>query len=205
MTKILRIDASTRATDSVSRKLGDAVQAQLLAKTPHASLQHRVLADAPIEHIQNITIQGFYTPAEQMTPALQVATKLSDMVIAEVVAADILIITTPMYNFSIPSSLKAWIDQLVRIGKTFSYDGSNFQGLLTGKTVYVNVAYGAPGYLNDGPFAGADFVKPYLTFLFGFLGMTDVKFISAEATTADTNTVVQNIEKANAAIKQILA
>jgi FMN-dependent NADH-azoreductase len=106
-----------------------------------------------------------------------------------VVDADVLLIATPMYNFSVPSALKAWIDQIVRIGHTFSYDGKDFAGLLPGRRAFIMVACGAGGYLDGGPFAAADFVQPYLRFLLGFLGITDVTFVAIEHTTADAATV----------------
>ena len=201
MTNILRIDASSRIEDSYSRQLGDVVEQSLKSQLPNANVVHRDLAAAPLEHIRKITIAGFYTPAEKLTDELRQATSLSDDVIAEVKNAEILLITTPMYNFSIPSALKAWIDQLVRIGHTFSYDGSAFTGLLPGRKAYVVVAYGAPGYTNSGPFAAADFVTPYLRFLLQFLGISDVTFFTAEGTTGDSESVTRELDMAKLAIK----
>jgi FMN-dependent NADH-azoreductase len=99
-----------------------------------------------------------------------------------------------MYNFSLPSALKSWIDHVVRINRTFSYDGKNFVGLVKAKRVVVVAAFGAGGY--GGDLAAADFVTPYLKFLFGFLGVSDVTVIPAEATTADAATVASNIDRA---------
>ncbi len=194
-TSILRIDASSRSSGSFSRTIGDVVERSLLAKHQGANFTRRDLAQQQIEHIRNETIIGYYTPKEAMTEELKAVTLTSDEVIAEAIRADILLITTPMYNFSIPSALKAWIDQLVRIGRTFNYDGSSFTGLLPGKQAYVVIAYGAGGYSNGGPLANADFAKPYLLFLLGFLGIQDVTFVPVEATTADPATVSREVEK----------
>lgn len=205
MTTILRIDASARDTGSVSRGLGDTLERRLLAATPNARVVRRDLVAAPLPHIAQETIAGYYTPADQMTDALRRATALSDELIGELTAADVVIVTVPMYNFSIPSALKAWIDQIVRIGRTFSYDGSGFTGLVGGKKVYVVAAYGAAGYAPGEPFAAADFLTPYLRFLFGFLGMTDVTVFPVEATTAAPEVVAANRARAEQAIAGTLA
>jgi FMN-dependent NADH-azoreductase len=197
MTTILRIDSSSRLDGSQSRLIGNSLEKALVGSLPGATVSRRDLGATPVEHIRNQTIAGFYTSAEAMTADLRQATALSDAVIGEVKAADILLITTPMYNFSIPSALKAWIDQLVRIGQTFAYDGKSFTGLLPGKKAYVVVAYGAGGYTNNGPFAAADFVQPYLRFLLGFLGITDVTFVTVESTTGDPDTVARELKKAD--------
>lgn len=203
-TSILRIDASSRTSGSFSRDIGGDVERSLLAKHPGATIIRRDLARQHIEHIRPETIVGYYTPSEAMTDELRAATLTSDEIIAEAKRADILLITTPMYNFSIPSALKAWIDQLVRIGRTFNYDGSSFTGLLPGKQAYVVIAYGAGGYSDGGPLAGADFAKPYLSFLLGFLGIQDVTFVPVEATTADPATVSREIEKAKQKVRTSL-
>jgi FMN-dependent NADH-azoreductase len=200
MTNILRIDSSSRLEGSYSRQVGDLLEKALVARTAGARVSRRDLGAKPIEHIRNTTIAGYYTPADKMTAELKAATAVSDDVIGEVKAADILLITTPMYNFSIPSSLKAWIDQLVRIGQTFAYDGKSFTGLLPGRKAYVVVAYGAGGYTNGGPFEAADFVQPYLKFLLGFLGITDVTFITVESTTGDGDTIAREMRTAETAI-----
>jgi FMN-dependent NADH-azoreductase len=205
MTTILRVDASSRSQGSHSRMLGDKIEHALLACNPNARVLRRELASAPIEHIRTTTIQGYYTPTEAMTAELRDATAISDAVISEVKSADTLLITTPMYNFSIPSALKAWIDQLVRIGHTFAYDGSNFTGLLPGKKAVIAIAYGAGGYLRGGPFSGADFVQPYLRFLLNFLGVQDVRFLGIEQTTADAATIADETQRAEAEIQRMLA
>lgn len=185
MATLLRIDASARVEGSVSRQLGDSFEASWRAHNVGGTVVHRDLADSPVAQIANDTIAGFYTPAEAMTEELRSATATSDALIAEIRAADELLVTTPMYNFGVPAALKAWIDQIVRIGHTFSYDGTSFTGLVTGKRVTIAIAYGAGGYGEGGPLASLDLVRPYLQLLFGFLGFTDVRFASVEATTGD--------------------
>ena len=198
MPTLLRIDASSRNTASHSRALGDAFEAEWRALHPDAAIVRRDLAAEPVPHIADATIAGFYAAPEAMTPELREATALSDALIAELTVADVLLITTPMYNFSVPSALKAWVDQIVRIGRTFSYDGANFTGLVTGRRAVVACAYGAAGYGEGGPLAAFDLLRSYLQLLLGFLGFTDVRFVTAEATTADEATVAANVTRAQA-------
>ena len=196
MTTLLRIDASSRQTGSHSRTLGDSFEAEWLSHNPGATIVRRDLVAEPLPHIADTTIAGFYTPPEAMTADLRHATALSDTLIAELKSADLLLITTPMYNFTVPSALKAWVDQIVRIGHTFSYDGKSFTGLVTGKRAVVACAYGAAGYGDANALGSYDLLKSYLQLLLGFLGFTDVKFVSTEATTADDATVRSNSERA---------
>src|SRR5262249_49884750 len=151
-----------RTDGSYSRDLTDAFIAKWLERHPSDQVIVRDLVAVPIPHITDITIKGYYTPADQMDATLKAATALSDSLIQELRSGDVLVLSLPMYNFSIPSAFKAWIDQIVRIGHTFSYDGKSFTGLLPAKRAFVMVAYGAGGYLDGGPFAGADFVQPYI-------------------------------------------
>jgi FMN-dependent NADH-azoreductase len=205
MTTLLRIDSSSRHQGSHSRDLGGAFEREWLGRYPDTQILRRDLASQPIPHIADMTIAGFYTPSEQFTEDLRQATALSDQLIAELMAADVLLITTPMYNFSIPSALKAWIDHVVRIGRTFSYDGQSFTGLVTDKPAYVICAYGASGYLNDGPLSAYNLMQSYLQLLLGFLGFTSVSFIGAEATTAEEATVMSNLTLARNAVVDVVA
>lgn len=165
----------------------------------------RDLANTPLPHISAETITGYYTPADQLTPALRAATALSDTLIEELQSADVLVLSAPIYNFSVPSSLKAWIDHISRVGKTFAYDGKSFTGLLKAKRVYLLIAYGAGGYGPDGGLAALDHITPYLKQLFAFLGATDIRVIPLEATTADTATVEAGVRAAISAIDREVA
>lgn len=204
MTTILRVDASSRDLGSVTRNVGDYLEGTLTANLGSKVIR-RDLTKMPLPHIGPMTIVGYYTPADQMTDALRGATALSDELIGEVKSADVLLLTVPMYNFSVPSALKAWIDQIVRVGHTFAYDGTSFSGLLTGKKAYIVCAYGASGYAAGQPFNVANFVEPYLRFLLNFLGIADVTFFSVEATTGDEETIQVNSDAARKAIDVALA
>ncbi|MEZ5707673.1 MAG: NAD(P)H-dependent oxidoreductase [Burkholderiaceae bacterium] len=201
---LLRIDSSARVDGSHSRQLADWAQAAWQAAHPGGELIRRDLTTQPIGHIQAATIQGFYTPDAQMTPETRAALAQSDELIAELMGAHTLLISAPIYNFSVPSALKAWIDQVVRINRTFRFDGQGFEGLVKQPRVVLALAYGASGYA-AGPMAGLDHLRPYLTSLFQFLGMTDVRVLTAEATTADANTVSSSLAAAKAQVHTLFA
>ena len=174
MTTLLRIDSSSRLDGSWSRRFGDELVAHL---APTRTIT-RDLTEKPVPHIALATIGAFFSDAATHGVAEKQATTLSDELIAEIEAADDILITVPMYNFGVPSALKAWIDQIVRVGRTFSFDGQAFGGLVKGKRAFVVIAYGAAGYAGD--FKPADFVAPYLTFVLNFLGIMDVTVIPIE-------------------------
>lgn len=205
MSNLLRIDASPRTSGSYSRDLGDYFEDLWRRQNPAGRVTRRDLAAQPVIHIAQSTVVGFYTPADQMTAELRNATAISDRLIAELQSTDALLLTTPIYNFTVPSGLKAWIDQVVRIGHTFSYDGQSFNGLVKADRAYVICAYGMGGYLDDGPSASVDFLKPYLSVLLHFLGISDVRFVGVEATAADAQTVAAGMLKARAGIDTLLA
>lgn len=199
MAKLLRIDASARTTDSHSRTLADEVQSQWQAANPGGDVLLRDLARDPIGPIENDTIVGYYTPAEQMTAELRTATAQSDLLIAELMEADALLISSPMYNFSVPAVLKAWIDQVVRIGQTFVFtDDGNLKGVVTGKPAYITTAIGAQ--FSGTPLESMDFLRPYLKTLLGFIGFEQIEIFSLESTTMDESQFALN---KNATMTQI--
>jgi FMN-dependent NADH-azoreductase len=178
---LLRIDSSARNAGSVSRRLADAAEASWLAAHPGGTVKRRDLARDPIAHIGDATIEGFYAPDEAIDARLRAATAQSDELIAELSAAHTVLVAAPIYNFSVPSSLKAWIDQVVRIRRTFAYEDGQFRGLVLGPRAVLALAYGAGGYA--GPLAQMDHLRPYLTSVLHFLGIEDVRVVAAEATT----------------------
>lgn len=200
---LLRIDASARKNGSLSRQLADGIEQAWLNAHPDGLVQRRDLVQVPLPHISDLTIQGYYTPAEQMTNTLREATALSDALIAELKSAHTVLISAPIYNFSLPSALKAWIDQVVRIGHTFAYDGQRFTGLVTQPRAVLALAYGAAGY--QGPMKDMDHLRPYLTQLLGFLGLPRVDVVAVEATTADAETVAAATRAAEASIPGLFA
>jgi FMN-dependent NADH-azoreductase len=149
-------------------------------------------------------VAAAYTPEEARTAEQKEVLGVSDSLIEDLQKADEYVIGVPMHNFSIPSTLKLWIDQVARAGKTFSYGASGAKGLLTGKKATLLMASGAV-YEHGSPFAAFNFVTPYLRTIFGFLGVTDVIFITAEGTSQlSTGTIdrqaflAPSLEKVNA-------
>jgi FMN-dependent NADH-azoreductase len=142
---------------------------------PQARVIERDLTRNPVPHLDETTLTGFATPAERRTPAQLAAVARSDALIAELKQADTVVIGVPMYNFGIPSPLKAWIDHVARAGITFKYTETGPIGLLPGKKVYVLAARG-------GQYAGTsgDVQTAYLKQVLGFLGLTDIEFVYAE-------------------------
>lgn len=176
---ILRIDSSAGGVDSVSRRLGDEVVARLLAQHPDAQVTTIDLAGG-MPHIDDRWVQANLTPADQRDAAQQARLTESDAAIATLRAADAVVVTAPIYNFSIPSVLKAWIDHVCRAGLTFRYTAEGPQGLLHDRPVYLAMASGGV------PFGSAvDFASSYLRQVFRFIGIEDVRLVGAERVAAD--------------------
>jgi len=172
--RVLRIDASARVEGSVTRQLADMMLRELDERAPGVSVARRDVSQGlPF-------VDAAWVGANQTEPDARDATQRqalagSDELVAEVMAADVLVIATPIYNFSVPASLKAWIDQVARARLTFRYTEHGPQGLLTGKKAYVIVASGGTEVGS-----GIDFATPWLKFVLGFLGITDVEVIAAD-------------------------
>ena len=169
---ILHIISSPRKGESFSIKLGNAIIEKLQAANSGSTVKVHDLTNKPFPHLEEAHLQSFFTPAESRTPEQQEAVRHSDEAIAEIMAADTIVIDAPLYNFGIPSTLKAWIDHIARAGVTFRYTAAGPEGLVKGKKIYVAMASG--GVYSEGPMTSYDFVPPYLKAVLGFLGMTDV-------------------------------
>ncbi len=168
---ILRLDASARHAGSASRSFADAV----LAEVPRASITRRDLADG-VPQIPGAHTSGTFTAPDDRSPEEAEALALSDELFAELKAADTLVIASATYNFNIPASLKAWIDQVTRAGMAFRYTETGPEGLLTGKRALVlRASAGTPTGADN------DFATPYLRFVLGFVGITDVTFLDVPA------------------------
>lgn len=176
MSNILVLNSSAAGEASVSRLLVADAVAELTERLPGAQVVFRDLAADPIPHLLPSTING--VRGQPTSPAELEARALSDKLIAELRAADVIVIGAPMYNFSVPTTLRTWFDHVLRAGETFSYSEAGPKGLLTGKRVIVVESRG--GFYSDGPAVGADFQEPYLRHLLGFVGLTDVTFVRAE-------------------------
>lgn len=176
MSNILVLNSSVSGEASISRLLVADAVTELTQRDPAAKLVFRDLAANPVPHLMPDTVAG--VRAQASTPAEQAARALSDELIAELRAADTIVIGAPMYNFSIPTTLRSWFDHVLRAGETFSYSEAGPKGLLTGKKVIVVESRG--GLYSEGPAQAIDFQEPYLRQLLGFVGLTDVTFVRAE-------------------------
>ena len=175
--KLLQIDSSAR-TSSVTRRLTAKFAEEWRKKHPDGEVIQRDLSVTAPPLITD-DWGGTYLEDSMLTPAQRAYLSASDELIDEIKAADTIVIGAPMYNFSIPSSLKAWIDQIVRKGKTFAYGPNGQQGLLVKKKVVIVTSRG--GAYEKGTASEAfDFQEPYLRHILGFIGVTDVTFIHAE-------------------------
>jgi FMN-dependent NADH-azoreductase len=174
---LLQIDSSARG-GSVTRRLTTKFVEEWRTKHPTGEVIYRDLAATmlpPITDDWNAT----RIETSKLTQSQRTYLSTSDALIEELQRADTIVIGSPMYNFAIPSLLKAWIDQIVRVGKTVAYGPQGPKGLLENKKVVVITARGG-SYRKDGPTAKFDFQEPYLRHIFGFIGLTDIMFIHAE-------------------------
>jgi FMN-dependent NADH-azoreductase len=178
MKKILNIQSSPRGKASFSIQLADAIVSKIIAAYPGSEVETIDLVKMSFPHLEEAHLTSFFTPVENHTLADRVAIKHSDENIHAVKDADILVIGAPMYNFGIHSTLKAWLDHIVRAGQTFTYSEKGIEGLVKGKKVYVALASG--GIYSEGLMKGMDFVEPYLRAVLGAIGLTDVTFVRAE-------------------------
>ena len=173
---VLVINSSAAREGSVSRILVEEVVARLQEANPLATIVRRDLGETPVPHLTVATLDGVRgTPS---TDAERDARALSDELLAELRAADTIVIGAPMYNFGVTTALRSWFDYVLRAGETFSYSSAGPKGLLTGKRAIVIESRG--GLYSEGPASAIDFQEPYLRHLLGFMGVTDVTFVHAE-------------------------
>lgn len=189
MTHLLRIDASARRDGSVSRDLTTKITNRF-----DATITTRDLATG-VPLITEDWVTANFTPADQRTPAQDQTLAHSDKLVAEVQAADTLVIGLPIYNFGVPAALKAWIDQIARAGVTFRYTETGPKGLLEGKRAIIAVASG-------GTEAGSeiDFATGYLRHVLGFVGITDVTLVTADRLGIDPAATLKNADDQVAAL-----
>jgi FMN-dependent NADH-azoreductase len=184
MANLLQLDSSFAGDHSVSRAVVREYVAEWQARNPQGSVTARDLAAAPPAHLDWTSVSAGMTPAEQRSPEQNEAVKARETLIGEAAAADEIVIAAPMYNFTIPSTLKAWIDQLCVFGVTIA-DATN-PGLFAGKKITFVSSQGgsyAPGTPKD----GWDHATPYLTHVAESLGATDVEFINVHMTLSMVN------------------
>jgi len=174
--RILRVDSSVQREQSITRKLGDEVVRRLLREHPGATLTVRDLAD-PIDLIDADWVRANLTDPAERHQQQRAALADSDRLVAELDAADVVVLTVPVYNFSVPAALKAWIDMICRARLSFRYTENGPQGMLRDRPVYLVMASGGT------PFGSpADFASGYLRHIFAFIGIRDLRMVQAERT-----------------------
>jgi len=196
MLRILVINSSVSGAYSVSRGLVQAVVDRLARVHPQISVIARDVGVNPLPHLTPQSVAGIRD--EPVTPDEHQARALSDELIGELLTADVIVIGAPMYNFSIPSTLKAWFDHVVRPGVTFTYEGGAPKGLIEGKRVILVESRG--GRYADGPMQPLDFHDPYLQRLLAFIGLSDLEVIRAEGVALGVEPRAQAIAEARRAI-----
>jgi FMN-dependent NADH-azoreductase len=178
--KLLHIDSSPLGGNSVSRQLTNRIVAQWRTNHPGTAVEYLDLAaDAP-SHL-SIDSLGFRAGpnAQGLSEVQRRENEISEKLVSQFMAADVIVVGAPMYNFSVPSQLKAWIDRVAQAGRTFTYTDTGPQGLAGGKTVIVASSRGGV-YSTNPALAGLDHQESYLKTVFGFFGVTDVQFVRAE-------------------------
>ena len=198
--KLLHIDSSISGAASVSRQLSAAIVSTLTDAMPDLELTRRDLDADPVPHLDSRLVAGV-RPAGPDAPARD---RTSAAVLDEFLAADIVVIGAPMYNFNIPSQLKAWLDRIIIAGKTFSYSEAGPKGLASGKRVIIASSRGglyAPGTA----FAANDFQETYLRAILGFIGIADIEFVRAEGIAFGPEQREAAISAALASIEPVVA
>jgi FMN-dependent NADH-azoreductase len=201
--KLLHIDSSPLGGNSVSRELTQRIVAQWNAQHPHTKTDYLDLAkDAP-SHLSMDSLGFRAGPnAGGLSDIQRSENEISERLVTQFLAADVIVIGAPMYNFSIPSQLKAWIDRIAQAGRTFTYTDKGPKGLAGGKTVIVASSRGGM-YSTNPAMASLDHQESYLKTVFGFLGVTDVQFVRAEGVAMGDAAKAQALTAADIVIKTL--
>lgn len=199
MKSLLFVTSSLFGAESQSRKTASEFVEAWRRIHPVATVIERDLTATSMPHLSGETLTALMTSAEKRIPEQRKAVAFADALIAEVEAADVIVLAVPMYNFTIPSTLKAWLDHVARAGRTFRYTASGPEGLLKGKKIFVVTARGGV-YTGDSPAKALDFQEPYLRGMLGFLGLDDVSFIHVEGLKISPEAATAGIARARKAI-----
>lgn len=183
---VLHIDASARTENSVSRDLS----AQIVSRYGDATILRRDLA-TPLPVITGDWVGANFTPATDRDSVQRDTLALSDQLVEEISSADVIVIGTPIYNFSVPANLKAWIDLVSRAGLTFEYSADGPRGLMTGKRAIVAIASGGTKVGSE-----IDFASGYLRHILGFIGISDVEFVAADQLALDPESTLDAARQA---------
>lgn len=200
MRNFLIVNSSALGDTSVSRRLVGELVDRLASAHPDATIVERDLGGSPLPHLSATTLAGF-GGGDDLSPEAAVAGQLSNMLIAEIKAADVIVIGAPMYNFGITSTLKSWFDHVLRAGKTFAYSAEGPVGLFKGKRAIVIETRG--GFYSEGAGQALDAQEPHLRAMLGLIGIADIRFVRAERLAVSPEARAAAIEQAKTALKDV--
>jgi len=199
MTTLLFVTSSLFGEGSKSRLIASELVESWRNAHPGSIVIERDLTADSMPHLSATTLSATMTPIAGLSDAQRAGLAFADALIEEIEAADTIVLAVPMYNFSIPSTLKAWIDHITRAGRTFRYGAAGPEGLLKGKKVFIVTGRGGV-YSGESPARAMDFQEPYLRAMLGFLGLTDVAFIHVEGLQVSPEAAASGIQRARQAI-----
>jgi FMN-dependent NADH-azoreductase len=209
MAHVLHLDSSPRSERSHSRRMTREFVEQWKQARPEDTVTYRDIGHHPVPYIDELWIAAAYTSPEQRTPEQREAIRLSDQLVDEFLAADIYIIGVPMYNFSVPGTFKSYIDQIVRIGRTFAFEPDHsanvYRPLVLGKKMFVVEARGDSGFQPGGIYEKMNHHDPYLVTIFGFMGITDITFVHVENDEYGGQKLAESIAAARTKISELVA
>jgi len=203
MKNILLIHSSPRGSESYSQRIADSIVKEIKDRYLRTTFTFRDLTQDPLPHVGPAFVSALSAEPEKLTAAQNEALALSDALIGELVTADVIVLAVPMHNLGIPSTLKAWIDHVVRAGRTFTYSENGPEGLLTGKRLILVLASG--GVYSNGPAKQFDFQEPYLRAILGFVGLTEIEVVRVEGVAMSTIGAEKAAATATAHSREILA
>ena len=208
MTILLHLDASARVTGSHTRRLGRLFAERWRVLRPADTVIHRDLGREPPRPVTETWIAAAFTRPQRRTPDMIAALAESDRLVDELERADLIVAGVPMYNFGLPAQMKAYVDNVVRVGRTFGFDrkraGDPYWPMLQGKRLVVLSSRGDHGYDPDGRIAHMNHVEPHLRTAFGYIGITDVESIAVEADEFADQRVARSLTAAEVAVERLV-
>ncbi|MGL4619075.1 FMN-dependent NADH-azoreductase [Chroococcidiopsis sp.] len=204
MASILHLDSSPRGDRSKSRKLAKKFIVAWQDLHPDDAIAYRDLRQTPVPHVTEDWIAASFTAPEALTSEMAELLKFSDELVDEFLAADRCVFSVPMYNFSIPSNFKAYIDQVVRVGRTFTEEDGQVKGLANGKKVLFITSRGVE-YGASSPYKGWDCQEPALRYAFQYMGVTDIQFIHANGLDLGDEAQKRGLDEAQSKIQELVS
>lgn len=203
MAHLLHIDSSPRGDRSISRSLTQQFVSEWQSKHSGDTVTYRDLGHNPPPFVTENHIAASFSDPSSHTPEQAEAIRPSNELVDEFLAADYYVIGVPMYNFGVPAVFKAYIDQIVRVGRTFTVDEQGYKGLVHGKKLLAIVSQGG-SYPEGSPAQAYDMQVPYLKLIFGFMGITDVSIVAADNLMGDDATRDQSLANAKTAMQSVI-